>query len=251
MHTSSDSPETTGPRLRVEHLSAGYGRGLIVNDVDLGVRPGELVSIIGPNGAGKSTLLKAITGQLKPASGHVYLDERDVTGLRGDRLARAGVGYVPQVRDAFRSLTVRENLELGGYTLPRRQVPARIAAVLETFPVLQGLVDRRVSKLSGGERKMVAIGRLLMTRPTTVILDEPTAGLAPQLADQFLSEQVSRLARQNVAVLLVEQRAREALSISDFAYVLAGGSIKIAGAASEILARPDLSDVFLGLVAEG
>jgi branched-chain amino acid transport system ATP-binding protein len=247
MPTSSDSQPAQTGRLRVEQLDAGYGQGLIVNGVDLHVKPGELVTVIGPNGAGKSTLLKAITGQIRPASGQVYLEDREVTGLRGDRLARAGLAYVPQVRDVFRSLTVRENLELGGYILPKQEVAGRIEDVLETFPLLRNMTDRRVSKLSGGERKMVALGRVLMLEPSTIIMDEPTAGLASDLADLVLREHIPRLTSRGAAVLLVEQKAFEALSVADRGYVMVGGSIRMTGTGSELLARPDIREVFLGI----
>jgi ABC-type branched-subunit amino acid transport system ATPase component len=246
MHTSSDKAAPK-PRLLVELLDAGYGHGLIVSGVDVCVGAGELVAVIGPNGAGKSTLLKAIIGQLKPAGGHVYLDDREVTGLRADRLARAGVGYVPQVKDVFRTLTVRENLELGGYTLPRQDVDSRIENVLETFPALRRIIDRRVNKLSGGERKMVALGRVLMLEPTTIIMDEPTAGLASDLADVVLREHIPRLKTRGAAVLIVEQKAFEALSVADRGYVMVGGSIRMTGSSAELLARPDIREVFLGI----
>jgi len=242
-----DSHAERPSRLRVEQLDAGYGHGLIINGVDVSVGAGELVAVIGPNGAGKSTLLKAITGQIKPEGGRVYLDDRDVTSLRGDRLARAGIGYVPQAKDVFRTLTVRENLELGGYTLPRRDVEGRIEGVLETFPILRGLIDRRVNKLSGGERKMVAIGRVLMLEPATIMMDEPTAGLASDLADVVLREHIPRLTSRGAAVLLVEQKALEALSVADRGYVMVGGSVRITGSGSELLARPDIREIFLGI----
>jgi ABC-type branched-subunit amino acid transport system ATPase component len=247
MRTSSDEKPGTPARLRVEQLDAGYGAGLIVTGVDLSVAPGEIVTIIGPNGAGKSTLLKAITGQLKPAAGRIYLDGSEITGVRGDRLARAGIGYVPQVRDVFRTLTVQENFALGGYTLPRRDVRVRTEKVLEVFPALRSMLDRQVGKLSGGERKMVALGRALMLEPSLIIMDEPTAGLAPNLADVVLHEHVPRLTAGGGAVLLVEQKALEALSVADRGYVMVGGSVRLSGSAATLLERSDIREVFLGL----
>ena len=238
-----------GAHLSVRGVTAGYGGLPIVRDVTACVGRGEVVSVIGPNGAGKSTLLKAVVGVLQPMAGEVTLGDRRLDGLRADRVARCGVGYVPQVRDVFEPLTVRENLEMGGYQLPRREVAERIDEVAVASPQLSTMLSRAAGNLSGGERKMVAIGRVLMTRPSLVILDEPTAGLEPQLADRLLSDYVRALASRDVAVLLVEQRAREALTISDFAYVMAAGVVAIAAPAADILARSDLGDVFLGRAA--
>jgi ABC-type branched-subunit amino acid transport system ATPase component len=235
-----------GAHLSVRGLTAGYGGLPVIRDVTVCVGRGEVVSVIGPNGAGKSTLLKAVVSVLQPMAGEVTLGGRRLDGLRADRVARRGVGYVPQVRDVFEPLTVRENLEMGGYRLPRRAVAERIDEVTAAFPQLAPMLGRPAGNLSGGERKMVAIGRVLMMGPSLVLLDEPTAGLAPQLADRMLSDYVGALAARGVAVLLVEQRAREALTISDFAYVMAAGVVVIAAPAADILARGDLGDVFLG-----
>lgn len=232
--------------LDVADLTAGYKNVPIIRGVCLTVGRGEVVAVIGPNGAGKSTLLKSITGVLTPFEGGIRLGGDEIAGLRADQVARKGVGYVPQVRDVFDSLTVKENLEMGGYLLPRREVSPRIDEVVDAFPQLGPMLSRTAKNLSGGERKMLAIGRVLMTRPTLVILDEPTAGLAPKLADQLLSEYVAGLKARDLAVLVVEQRAREALQISDFAYVMASGQIKLATTAGEILERPDIGEVFLG-----
>jgi ABC-type branched-subunit amino acid transport system ATPase component len=236
--------------LRVRGLTAGYDGLPIVRDVSICVGRGEIVTLIGPNGAGKSTLLKSIMGVISPMAGEITVASVNLSGLRADEIARIGVGYVPQVRDVFDSLTVKENLEMGGYQLPRREVAHRIDGVTSAFPQLETMLGRTAGNLSGGERKMVAIGRVLMTQPSLVILDEPTAGLSPQLADRMLSDYVRRLAERGVAVLLVEQRAREALAISDHAYVMASGAVEIAAPASEILARPDLGELFLGAAVE-
>jgi ABC-type branched-subunit amino acid transport system ATPase component len=246
MPTSAADVRAANAHLRVRDLTAGYDGLPIVRDASLCVGRGEIVTVIGPNGAGKSTLLKAIMGLLVPMAGEITLEGATLSGRRADEIARAGVGYVPQVRDVFDSLTVTENLEMGGYLLPKREIAQRIDGVTSAFPQLATMLGRSASNLSGGERKMVAIGRVLMTRPSLVILDEPTAGLSPQLADQMLSDYVRRLAARGVAVLLVEQRAREALAISDHAYVMASGSVEISAPAAEILTRADLGDLFLG-----
>ena len=232
--------------LVVSGLSAGYNGVAIIRNISLTVGRGEVVTVIGPNGSGKSTLVKAIMGVLAALDGDVRLDQERLTGLRADQVARVGVGYVPQVRDVFEPLTVRENLEMGATTLPRRAIGERMDGVLEAYPQLNGLLNRQAGKLSGGERKMVAIGRVLMTQPSVVILDEPTAGLSPKLATQLLESYVSGLAGRGAAVLLIEQRARQALRSSDFAYVMASGEVRIASPAAELLARNDLGQVFLG-----
>jgi ABC-type branched-subunit amino acid transport system ATPase component len=249
MPTSEVERREQASHLSLCGVTAGYSDVPIIRDVSASVGRGEVVSVIGPNGAGKSTLLKAIMGLLEPMGGEIALAGKRLDGLRADEVARCGVGYVPQVRDVFEPLTVRENLEMGGYQLHRREIAERIDEVTDAFPQLSTMLGRSAGSLSGGERKMVAIGRVLMTRPTLVILDEPTAGLAPRLADQMLSDYVRRLAARNAAILLVEQRAREALAISDFAYVMASGVVQIAAPAADILAREDLSDVFLGRAA--
>jgi ABC-type branched-subunit amino acid transport system ATPase component len=246
MPTSAADDREASSHLRVRGVTAGYGGLPIVRDVSACVGRGEVVSVIGPNGAGKSTLLKSIVGVLEPMKGEIKLDGESLDGLRADEVARRGVGYVPQVHDVFESLTVKENLEMGGYQLPPRKVRERVEEITVAFPQLATMLARSAGNLSGGERKMVAIGRVLMMRPSLVILDEPTAGLAPRLADRLLSEYVAGLAGRDVAVLLVEQHAREALAISNFAYVMAAGVVEIAAPATDILARADLGEVFLG-----
>jgi ABC-type branched-subunit amino acid transport system ATPase component len=247
MHTLSAEPDAA--HLTVSGLAAGYGGALVIEDIDVEVRTGEIVTIVGPNGAGKSTLVKALIGVVKPSAGRVRLGQRDLTGLRTDQICRQAVGYVPQVGDTFPRLTVLENLEMGGYALSRSRCRTRVAAVLDMYPRLKEMVGRQGGHLSGGERKMLAMARALMTEPTLMVLDEPTAGLAPKIADQLLSEQVTSLAQHGVSVLMVEQRAREAMTISDRAYVMASGRVVMSDRAETILARPDIGDVFLGRTA--
>ena len=172
----------TGVALETAELTAGYGGSPVIHGISLSVAPGEVVSIVGPNGSGKSTLLKSIVGVVETLSGRVVIGEADVTGRRSEDIARMGVGYVPQVDDVFAPLTVRENLEMGGYLLKSREVAPRIEHVLTVFPRLAEMMSRRAGKLSGGERKMLAMGRVLMLSPALVVLDEPTANLAPQIA---------------------------------------------------------------------
>jgi ABC-type branched-subunit amino acid transport system ATPase component len=234
------------PFLKVQGVDAGYGRVPVIRSISVAVASGEVVAVIGPNGAGKSTLMKAITGVLRTSAGSVTAGDTLLTGLRSDRIARLGVGYVPQVRDVFDTLTVRENLEMGGYTLPKREVNERIEQVMVVFPRLASMANRRAINASGGERKMIAMGRVMMTHPSVLLLDEPTANLAPKIAHELLNTHVRSLADTGIAVLLVEQRAREALTISDRAYVMVSGEVRVTGPAKELLARSDLGDLFLG-----
>ena len=246
MPTSPVENGRPAPHLVVEGLTAGYGSAPVVSEITMSVGLGEVVSVIGPNGAGKSTLLRSITGRLRLMAGSVTLGGRDIADLPGERLARLGVGYVPQTRDVFDTLTVQENLEMGGYLLPKKQVTERIGRVLEAFPGLAGMRDRVASHLSGGERKMLALARVLMLEPDLLVLDEPTSNLSPDLSRIVLREHVRRLADAGAAVLLVEQRALEAMEVSDWAYVLVSGAVRMEGRATELLARPDIRAVFLG-----
>jgi len=218
-----------------------------VSDIDVSVRSGEVVVIVGPNGAGKSTLLKAVLGAIPVMGGHVRLGSLDVTNLGTEVLVRKGVGYVPQLNDVFETLNVRENLEMGGYLVSREALRVRLDQVLALFPRLEGMQGRTASKLSGGERKMVALGRVLMAQPRVLVLDEPTAGLSPHLSRVVLREHVRRLADDTgVGVLLVEQKAVEALHIGDYAHVLVGGRFVVSGAAGEVLAHDGVRQIFLG-----
>jgi ABC-type branched-subunit amino acid transport system ATPase component len=234
------------PILKAENVTSGYGGVPVIRDVSISVGPGEIVVVIGPNGAGKSTLLKSLVGILRLNSGRIMLGDEDVTGRAPEDLAKRGVGYVPQVQDIFEPLTVKENLEMGGYLLKDSQLPARIKDVCEVFPALTALLKRRADKLSGGERKMLAIARVLMLDPRVCILDEPTANLAPALADTLLREHVRRLAEVGKAVLLVEQRARAALQIANWTLVLVSGVTRLEGRPDELLERPDFEALFLG-----
>ena len=235
-----------GIELRTVDLTAGYERSPVVHGVSISVSPGEVISIVGPNGSGKSTLLKAIVGLVEIMSGRVLVGDEDVTRWPSENVARIGVGYVPQVDDVFAPLTVRENLEMGGYLLKPREVAGRVAHVLEVFPRLRSMLTRRAGKLSGGERKMLAMGRALMLEPALVVLDEPTANLAPALAASVLGEHVRRLATTGASVLVVEQRARAVLEISDRTYVMGGGQLVMEGTPAELGASPEFVDSFLG-----
>jgi ABC-type branched-subunit amino acid transport system ATPase component len=237
--------------LRARGLSAGYSDVPVVSEVDLRVSDGQVVAVVGPNGAGKTTLLKAMLGIARVLGGSVWLGGRDITGFRLDRLARLGVGYVPQLDDVFDSLRVRENLEMGGYLLDRRRRADRMEMTLEVFPQLRPLLNRYVETLSGGERKMTAIARVLMLDPAVLVLDEPTAGLARELSEVVLKEQVRALGELGKAVLLVEQKAVAALEVSDWAYVMVRGRMVMSAPAAEALGSPEMRTMFLGAAAEG
>ena len=227
-------------------MTAGYGGDPVIRNVTVRAEPGEVVSLVGANGSGKSTLLKSLVGVVRVTAGTVMIGDTDVTRRAPEEVARAGVGYVPQIDDVFAPLTVRENLEMGGYLLPPRQVKARIDDVVAVFPRLGTMLSRGAGKLSGGERKMLAMGRVLMLRPSVFLLDEPTANLAPAIARTLLDEHVRQLAASGASVLVVEQRARAVLAISDRTYVLAGGEVRMEGTPAELAASPAFVESFLG-----
>ena len=236
--------------LEVSGLSARYGPVHALRDVSLEIRAGELVALIGANGAGKSTLLRTIAGLVAPAAGRVALDGRDVTGQAPEAMIRAGVALVPERRRVFAPLTVLDNLELGGYALPRgRDFRSRLEAGVEEayrlFPVLRGRRDQLAGTLSGGEQQMLAIGRALMTRPRLLLCDEPSLGLAP-LVVQEIMRLLSTLREAGTTILLVEQNARMALRSADRAYVLEVGSVVLSGLATDLLEDDQLKAAYLG-----
>ena len=233
--------------LEVRKLEAGYGRVQIVHGIDLSIAAGEILALLGPNGAGKSTLLKAIAGVAPVTAGSVVLLGHDVAGRDAAAIAAAGAAYVPQERNIFRTLDVAANLELGGWLVRRRLVERR-AAVLDLLPELKQLMGRTAGRLSGGERQILAVGMALMVAPKVLLIDEPTAGLAPTLVGRLL-DLLRRLAQSGLAVLLVEQNARAALAKSDRALIMVDGLEVFSGSAAELLAAPDLGDLFLGRAA--
>jgi len=232
--------------LVVEALTAGYGSLQIVRNVSISVGPREIVALVGPNGAGKSTVLRAIVGVAHVFSGEVRFVDRVVTSSPLEELVRLGVGYVPQGDDTFSNLTVRENLEMGGYLLRPVERRERVAMVLERWPQLVSMLKRRTSALSGGQQKMVAVGRAMMLEPRLLILDEPTAGLSEQLTRVVIEDISVGLARSGTSVLLVEQKARIVLETADRAYVLVQGEVAMAAPAKEVLAAEGMAEIFLG-----
>ncbi|HEY8486073.1 MAG TPA: ABC transporter ATP-binding protein [Limnochordales bacterium] len=230
--------------LKVEGLHSGYGDMQVLHDVHLAVAPGEFVCVIGPNGAGKSTLLKTIFGLLRPSGGRIQFDGQDITGWPPQRLVRMGLAYVPQVDNVFPSLTVEENLEVGGFVL-QEDLQERKERVFSLFPVLRERRRQRVGGMSGGERQMVAMGRALMLQPRLLLLDEPSAGLAPKLVEH-LFEQVQAIHASGVAVVMVEQNARRSLEVAQRAYVLAGGRNRFEGPSRQLLEDPEVGRLYLG-----
>jgi branched-chain amino acid transport system ATP-binding protein len=231
--------------LEVIKLTGGYHRSIpTIRNVSATVRSGEIVAVIGPNGAGKSTFIKAIFGLCTRHSGEVRLDGKLLSGLPTSRVVAHGLGYVPQVSNVFASLTVKENLEMGGY-LRRKEVPRRIAEVSEIFPDLKAALPRKAEELSGGQRNMLALARALMTDPAFVLLDEPTAGLSPLYVDKVW-EQVRRVSESGVGVLIVEQNARSALESAQQGLVLVEGQIALSRPARDLLDSPDVVELYLG-----
>lgn len=233
------------PALEIVNLEAGYGPTLIARGISMVVNVGEMVTIIGPNGSGKSTMIKAIFGLADVSGGSIRLNGRDITGERADRLVQMGIGYVPQASNVFPTLTVRENVEMGAFTM-RGDVSSNMERVQELFPLLRERWNGKAGQLSGGQRQMLALARALVAEPSVLLLDEPTAGLAPQVVDQVL-ERIAEINQAGVSILLVEQNAIKALKHSDRAYVLARGRNFAEDSAEALLSNPDIGKVFLGL----
>ena len=233
------------PVLAARDIVAGYGEVNILQGASLEVSAGEIVCVLGPNGAGKSTMLKAIAGLLKPRAGRVTLLGKDITSHAPDHLVGEGLAYVPQVNNVFPTLTVDENLDMGAFLVPPAEVPAARARVHELFPVLKERAGERVGRMSGGQRQMVAIGRALMTEPEVLLLDEPSAGLAPNLQDLVFA-QARAIADAGTPILLVEQNARKALLTADRGYVLDQGKNAYQGTGEELLRDPNVGRLYLG-----
>lgn len=234
--------------LDARELVAGYIPEVnILNGCDLEVRAGEFVGIIGPNGAGKSTLLKAVLGLCKVRSGRISLNGEDIAGSKAHELVPKGVGYVPQTKNVFPTLTVKENLEMGCYLKPS-VFKSRFEYVASMFPKLGERAGQRAGALSGGERQMVAMGRALMLEPRILLLDEPSAGLSPMLQDEVFV-QCRTINASGVAILMVEQNARRCLQVVHRGYVLDQGRNAYTGSGRELLADPNVIELYLGTLA--
>ena len=226
-------------------MTAGYGGGPdIITSCSINVNKGEIVAILGPNGAGKSTAMKAMLGLLKLKSGSISIDGKDISKLSPQDRVKQGVSFVPQTRNVFTDLTVRENLEVGAF-LRNDDVNKVIEEIYELFPILKEKKSQIVGELSGGQRQQVALGRALMIKPSVLMLDEPTAGVSPIVMDE-LFQHIIKVKNTNVAIIMVEQNAKQALSISDRGYVLVTGENKFEGSGSELLQDPEVRRSFLG-----
>jgi neutral amino acid transport system ATP-binding protein len=266
--------------LEADNLVVGYSEVPILRGVSLTVEPGEVVAIIGPNGAGKSTLIKALFGVLKPLMGRIVFDGRDITGWTPEAIVPLGMSYVPQVNNVFRTLSVRENLQMGSYILnygpsglvgsllsrlltksaspryysskwqPGTALETRLDQVLQLFPDLKDRLRDRTGNLSGGQQQMVALARALMLNPKVLLIDEPSAGLAPKLVDSVF-RRIEAVNQAGTTIVLVEQNARKALELADRGYVLEAGQRRLVDQADRILANPDIGRMFLGESSAG
>ena len=243
-----DRPNGARPAalLSVSGLVAGYGGSPVVKNVSIQVGTAEVVSVVGPNGCGKSTLLKAILGLVDVSAGRIALDGRDITRTDTYRLAREQIGYVPQSREVFDALSVMENLLVAGQSLGKRRSRERIGETLDASPRLRALVNRRAGVLSGGERRILAIAMALLAPRQLLVLDEPTAALAPGLAADFLESQVPVIAQAGAAVLIVEQRVQACFSVSDWAYSMMAGEVFLDGRPDRLLADDEFARSLVG-----
>ena len=225
-------------------MVGGYGETTILNSCSISVKEGEIAVIVGPNGAGKSTAMKAIFGMLNLKEGNVFFDNEDITYLSPQDRVKKGMGFVPQTNNVFTSMTVLENLEIGGLT-SLDKVESNIEEIFNLFPILAEKQNQIVGELSGGQRQQVAVGMALMTNPKLLMLDEPTAGVSPIVVKE-LFEKIINIAKAGIAILMVEQNAKQALEISDNGFVLVQGENKFTDKGSTLLANKEVRKAFLG-----
>ena len=230
--------------LTVEDIYSGYGETEILHGVSIEVAPGAISTIIGPNGSGKSTLMKTIFGLLTPTRGKVTFEDKDITGLRPDRIVRKGMCYVPQSDNIFPSLTVLENLEMGAF-IRDDDYSDSLRDVFDRFPLLEERKSQRAGSLSGGEQQLLAMGKALMLNPKVLLLDEPSAGLAPRMVE-VIFQKIVEIKESGVAILMAEQNAKESLKLSDRAYVLAMGKNRFEDTGQALLNNPDVGRLYLG-----
>jgi branched-chain amino acid transport system ATP-binding protein len=240
------SASTDSSCLTVAGVTSGYGGVTVLREVSLDVSKGEIVAILGANGAGKSTLLKTIMGLLHPSTGSIHAHGVDITGSSPETITRKQVVLVPEGRQLFDTMTVRENLLLGGYTQPKANRAEDLERVYKLFPILQERLGQKASSLSGGQRQMVALARALMARPTLLMLDEPSLGLAPLIIKETF-ETLATLRDAGVTILIVEQNAMMTLALADRAYVLERGSVVMEGRADDLARDPRVREAYLGV----
>ena len=231
--------------LKVEGLNVYYGSIHAIKGVSFEVNQGEIVTMIGANGAGKSTTMNTVAGLLKPKSGSITFEGHDVTTTPANKVVSLGLALCPEGRRVFQQMSVRENLEMGGYTRPAGEIAASLDQVFEQFPRLKERQRQISGTLSGGEQQMLAIGRAMMARPEVMLLDEPSMGLAPLVVQQIF-DVIKDINKMGTTVLLVEQNARKALQIADYAYVMETGKIVMEGPAQEVASNPDVMAAYLG-----
>jgi branched-chain amino acid transport system ATP-binding protein len=240
------------PILKVSHIETYYGPIAAIRGVSFDVPKGAIVTILGANGAGKSTVLKTVSGLMDPQRGSVTFEGRQVQGLDADKVMRLGMTLVPEGREVFPFLSVRENLDMGAYT--RRDtdgIAHDLAAVFEYFPILEKRAEQRAGSLSGGEQQMLAISRALMSRPRLMLLDEPSLGLSPKLVKEIFDIIVRINRERDVTILLVEQNANMALQVADYGYVLEVGRVVMAGTSERLLNSEDIKEFYLGFKEQG
>ncbi len=226
-------------------MTGGYGTGAdILHSCTIGVEPGEVAVIVGPNGAGKSTAMKAVFGMLNLREGHVTMNGKDISGLSPQARVREGMAFVPQTGNVFTSMSVEENLEMGAF-IREDDISETMEQVFDLFPVLKEKRKQPAGELSGGQRQQVAVGRALMTKPQVLMLDEPTAGVSPIVMDE-LFDRIIEIARTGIAILMVEQNAKQALNIADKGYVLVQGRNRYTDTGEALLADPEVRRAFLG-----
>ncbi|HUG57931.1 MAG TPA: ABC transporter ATP-binding protein [Candidimonas sp.] len=233
------------PLLNIEKITGGYGDSEVLRQVSMAIEQHEIVAIIGPNGAGKSTLMKAVFGLLHPREGSITFDGHNISQLAPHQIVKLGMCYVPQVANVFTSLSVEENLEMGAFTLKAKDLDACKQQVYDMFPRLRERRRQTVGKMSGGERQMVAMGSALMLSPKLLLLDEPTAALSPRLVDDIFNR-IVRINETGIAIMMVEQNARQSLQLAHRGYVLANGENRQEGSGPELLADPNVGSLYLG-----
>jgi branched-chain amino acid transport system ATP-binding protein len=240
-----DSSQNQMVILSVKDLVAGYGPTEVLHGISMEIQTGQIVTLIGANGAGKTTTLRSLLGLTRIKQGSVRFLDQELVGQRAFKTTRLGLGFVPQERSIFPTMTVRENLEMGGFALKSAQVRDSIDYITSFFPILKERINQQAGTLSGGERRMLAIGRALIVKPKLLMLDEPSLGLAPKVVDAVF-ERVKAIHAEGVTILIVEQNAKRSLSIADHGYVIDLGRIRFEGTGENLLNNPDVQKAYLG-----